>query len=611
MPGAIGGLGALWRSREAREGALVAGVFVLATVICTYPVAFTVGTRLPGWPGDAHDFLWKMWYVKHALLDLRQWSMLAPQIYYPFGLNLAATEMTTTATVAALPLTALFGEVTAYSLVMLASFVLSGFGVALIVRQLTGSWSAGIVGGLVFAFCDYRLQRLGGHLNLVQTQWPVFAFYFAERWLQERSPRQAGLAGLMVALSTLATLQYALMLAVLLPLYALVRGWPWGERLREARTWRGLAAGTLGLLPALPSVLLFLRAGADGLTQHPFAELDKYSILPGDFLLPEPFSPLARLATALLANLPLERADTERMVYLGAVALLLALVGVAVHRHSAVVKAYVAVGLVAVLFALGPTLHDGDGRVYVHLPGGVTQALASAGVDDFVGSRLSPELAQSLRAGEAFVPTPATVLVLTGTLDSFRDWGRFAAFTSLAVAVLAGLGTAAVLRAVPRPRARAGAGPGLGRAGLLLVVVLSGLVLADQARVPFPTFTPAPRPADLWLAEQPGDFAVMEYPLAKAYTGIALYSSMVQGKNITYGYSTFQPVGYRAQMPTLERFPEPATLALLADWQVRYVLVTPQAYGDAWPRLAQALGASSRLHLVADLTGTQIYELLP
>ena len=595
------------RHRELTEPALVVGFFVLATAVMTYPVITGVGRLVPGWPGDSYEFLWKLWYVRHALLDEGRFPLVVPEIYYPFGLSFAGTEFTLTATLLGLPLTVAFGDLVSYDVLTLASFVLTGVGVALLVRTLTGSWVAGIVGGLAFAFTDYRLQRFGGHLNLIQTQWPVFAFYFTERWLQTRSVRHALLAGVMIALSAFATIQYALALGLLLPLYVLVRGWPWGLRLRDGRTWHGLALGALGVSLTLPLVVFLVASDANGLMEHPFASVDTFSATITDLVVPMPHHPLASLFPDLRPYF--ERSNAERSAYLGTAALLLGLFGFAANRHNRAAQGFAVVGLLAALLALGPTVHGPNGRLYVDLPPVVGNALVQAGVDGMVADRLSPDLAKELREGKAFVPGPATLLVMTDKLNGFRTWGRFAGFAAFAVAVLAGFGTASLTEEVRRRRAPAGR-PSSRNLGFAVGAVLAALVLVDQSWLPFPTFELKPRAVDLWLAQQPGQFAVMHYPVSAGYNGMADYSTRVHGKSITYGYATFPPLEYRSKEETLGKFPDQEALSLLRDWNVRYVLVTPDASDKGWDEMRGKIEASPYLEFATEQDGILVYRLV-
>ena len=67
------------------------------------------------------------------------------------------------------------------------SFVLSGFAMWLLVRHLTGSYVAGLVAGMVFAFSPWHYGQYG-HLGLAAQFWMVFALYFLVRFLEESEP---------------------------------------------------------------------------------------------------------------------------------------------------------------------------------------------------------------------------------------------------------------------------------------------------------------------------------------------------------------------------------------------------------------------------------------
>src|SRR5439155_5252644 len=78
----------------------------------------------------------------------------------------------------------------AYNLLNFASYVLSGFAVWLLVRHLTGSSAAGLVGGMVFAFSPWHYSQYV-HLGLGAQHWMVFALFFLVLFMEAsaRSPR--------------------------------------------------------------------------------------------------------------------------------------------------------------------------------------------------------------------------------------------------------------------------------------------------------------------------------------------------------------------------------------------------------------------------------------
>ena len=85
-----------------------------------------------------------------------------------------------------------------YNLVFLSGFVISGAGVALLVRSLTGSGGAGIVAGIVFAFLPYRIDHFP-HVQLQQTQCLPFAFWAFHRLLRTNRLRDGVLFGVFTA----------------------------------------------------------------------------------------------------------------------------------------------------------------------------------------------------------------------------------------------------------------------------------------------------------------------------------------------------------------------------------------------------------------------------
>lgn len=103
------------------------GFYTLLALAVTWPLALHLHDRVPGFfKADNYEYLWKMWWFKHAILDLRQSPLVAPDIFYPMGFQLAHAELTPLHTVLGLPLTAVLGEVVTYNIFALLSFVIAG-----------------------------------------------------------------------------------------------------------------------------------------------------------------------------------------------------------------------------------------------------------------------------------------------------------------------------------------------------------------------------------------------------------------------------------------------------------------------------------------------------
>src|SRR3972149_963015 len=168
-------------------------ILLLLAIAVTWPLILHMQDRVPGWYiADNYEYLWKMWWFKHSIIDLRTNPLLAPSILFPTGFSLAYAEITPLHTVLGLPLTALFGEVTTYNIFAIASFVITGWAVYSIVFRWTGSARAGIFAGILVVMNPYHLVRYGGILPLMAIEGlPVFLLGL-EGWTATRKlPRSA------------------------------------------------------------------------------------------------------------------------------------------------------------------------------------------------------------------------------------------------------------------------------------------------------------------------------------------------------------------------------------------------------------------------------------
>ena len=256
-------------------------------------------------------------------------------------------------------------------------------------------------------------------------------------------------------------------------------------------------------------------------------------------------------------------------------------------------------GAISAVLALGTTLHVFGARVYIPVPGWLEQQFSRLMIVLAGRLALHPAVYSPLRAADAIpIPLPGFLAFLFLPLFSaMRHWYRFGIITTLAVAVLAGLGAALLLRQRQSGRQA------------LLGIGLVAIVLVDFLSAPLPyglSYTSVVQPVDRWLAQQPGDFAVMQFPLVRALNGPMLYRGIVHGKKMAYAHGTFYPPAYVEAEKTLGRFPEAASLDMLREWGVRYVMVGAGAFGagwgdvpgQTWESVEKDINASGRLKLV-------------
>ncbi|MBW4439430.1 MAG: hypothetical protein KME04_19990 [Pleurocapsa minor GSE-CHR-MK-17-07R] len=552
-------------------GAALAG-YVLLAVVFTWPLVTQLSTHVMGASQlDNYEYVWKMWWVPHALFERGISPFFAPDIYVPFGYPLAYGEISPIHTFGQIPVTLLVGPIVSYNLAGLASFVLSGLAVYALACRWIGR-TPGLTAsprmiactcffaGAAFAVCAWRLQKLTGHLPLFDTHWLALTVLALDVWLETRRLTHAMLLGLAFAAAALSSWYFAFMLGLLLPVYTLALQGNLLPLLRNRRTWLGIAvSGMIVVGLCGPFLLPYLQLDTEGATIVPLSDATFWAASFTDYLMPNPLHPLwGRAVQGVMWPFPTPML-TEFVISIGWVTLILGLAALksAAGRQWRALKWLAAAAFV---LSLGPVL------TLSRLPLGL--------------------------------PLPAAFLrEVMPFADSVRSWGRFSIFVMLAFALLAAAGLMVVTLRWPATRRRAAA------------VIALGLMLFGAWQGPLTLSEIRPRPVDLWLAQQPETSPIMEYPLGEALSGPAMYYTSIHGRPVTFGYGTYLPLLYRQRHPALTTFPADAALDQLAAWGVETILVSEWAlsYDNSFT-LAQ-VAAQPRLSLVTRLDEVAVYAL--
>ncbi len=592
-----------------RAPLLALGFFCLLTLGVTWPLLLHWTDRVPGWyVADNYEYLWKLWWFKHALLDLRQSPLVAPQIFYPQGFALAHAELTPLHTILGLPLTWAFGEIVTYNTFAVLSFVISGWATYLLVRDMTGRDWAGLFAGTLFVLAPYHVVRYGGILPLMSVEGiPVF-YLGTQRWLTTGKLRWAALAALGFVLATWASTYYGFGLAMLGGLFLLLHLRRSGA---DRRTWQLLAvlAITAGL--SMASVgWPYWQLSREIELAVPLEEVDFWSASLTDYFLPAGLHPIwGSFVRERLLSVPPDypQIALEFVLSPGWLALLFAAYGAkrASGPHS---RAYLWLVVVAGVLSFGPHLHLGRHPLLIPAPAGLAagwnQLLQS------LGARLpAGESYQPLSASGISLPLPALLLRwLLPPLQGMRAWNRFAVFVSFGVSVLAGLGCAAWLQQEVGPSDMP-AGRAARRVKWAGAIVLA-LAVFELWPGGIPLQAVEPRTVDLWLAEQPGQFTIMELPVGSALSAPQMLYTRYHGKRTAFAYGTFFPIWYRKAFPELASCPDPACIQRLRSWDVRLVLLNREALGDA-EDLERRLDSHPDLRRIIQIDEIVVYRLEP
>ncbi|MFQ6099792.1 MAG: hypothetical protein ACE5OS_00955 [Anaerolineae bacterium] len=512
----------------------VLAVFLCLTLVITYPLPAQLTTHLAGGDYDVWARPWATWWTKTALregLDLYHTDML----FYPLGVSLVYHSFSHVNTAIALLLEPLVGPIGAHNVTVLLAYLLSGLGMYALARHVTGSPSAGLVAGLIFAFSTYHIDQ-SSHLIALTTQWIPLWILFVIRLFRGKCPFRHGLlAALFLALTALSSwhlLLFSLLWLGFYLLYLLV--WE-----RERIRWATLCLmGVVTLIVIGPFLFPLLRGlpssqgGVQDEALVPYRGENDIDVL--TFFVPSRLHPLlGPLVT------PLHRRIGRRQVFLGYATLALALLGAVVtvaRRRSKAGPVWFWALSTLVFFSMSL-------GAYVRFNGVLSRR-----------------------------PLQPWLLPLAKFV---RDPTRFTVMTTLGLAVLAALGVAwLVQRACPSARP-------------WIVVGLSGLVLFEFLPWPFPT-TPVNVPQFYeQLRQDPDTFALADVPVRQLeLRRLSMFYQTVHQKPIVGGIVARTPPGAYAfidRHPILSAFTggdqeSPGDdvsrhLAALADAGVRYLVL--------------------------------------
>ena len=244
-----------------RASSALAGYLAIALVV-TWPLARGLGRDVAWDLGDSVLNMWILAWDSEQLLAVlggelsRVGSCFDANIFHPAPLTLAYSEHLVAQAVQALPVYAASGNpILTYNLLFLSTFALSGLGMYLLVRELTGSALAGFVAGLLFAFTPYRLAQ-SSHLQVLSSQWMPFVFYGVRKYFTQTAgpgPPQRVRPLLWAALALAAQgLSCGYYLLFFTPFAVAYVFWEMAQRRlhRDGRVWRhvGLAALLTGAI---------------------------------------------------------------------------------------------------------------------------------------------------------------------------------------------------------------------------------------------------------------------------------------------------------------------------------------------------------------------------
>jgi hypothetical protein len=258
------------------EAAAAAAIYAALTVVFTWPLARGLAGDVPGDFGDPLLNAWILaWNATHLAAGWRAWW--SANIFHPHPLALAYSEHLAAPAIQILPIYWLTANpLLCYNLLYLSTFVLSGLGVFLFVRELTGSRSASFLAGLAYAFAPYRAGALP-HLQVLSSAWMPFVLFGFHRYFSTRRVESLAFAAVAWVAQNLSCGYYLLFFAPVVGFYLV---WEITARRlwRDARVIMSVAVTCAIVVAAtLPFLLPYLELRRLGFSPRSLVETQKFS----------------------------------------------------------------------------------------------------------------------------------------------------------------------------------------------------------------------------------------------------------------------------------------------------------------------------------------------
>jgi hypothetical protein len=492
---------------------LTAFLAALAAVV-TYPQVTHLSTGVRDF-GDPLLNAWALAWTPHALAA-QPASLFDANIFHPERGTLAYSESLIFPALLAAPFQAAGANaILLHNLTLLSGFVLSGLSMFLLVHSLTGDRRAALVSAVAFSISPLRIE----HYPRVQSQLTYLmplALYFMHRIVEGDSrKRTAAGAGLACGLLFYSSVYYLVFFLTLAPLIV-------GLALLSRRGTLSTIASRLGIAGAVTIVLIAPAAPA---------YLQNRSIV-GERQIDELRHGSAELRDYRRSN-PLNWLHGD-------------------YRRLGPAERNLFPGYVLPVAAIGAVASP-VGRWMPYAASLAAAVELSLGIN-----------------GSGYRWLHAYVL----PYRALRVPARLAMLVHMVLAILAGLGSAALLRRVP---------PGwMQHAGI--VVLLAGVVAESLNRpIPLRDMPPGTPAVYEWLRSQP-EGAIVEYPVgglegrSGPQDATYMYYATAHWRPMLNGYSGFSPPSYHAVLHELRDFPQAHALEYLRQRNVKYLLVHERFY---------------------------------
>ncbi|MBI5642857.1 MAG: hypothetical protein HY954_05215 [Deltaproteobacteria bacterium] len=506
--------------------------FIIVTSLISFRLIQAAGTGLPAsseglGPQDAVLNLWILFWDIHKFRT-GLGGFFDANIFFPYENTLAYSEHLIGGAVLALPLSFFIkNPVLVYNVLLLSTFVLSGFGMYLLTLHLTGDRPSAVIAGIVFAYFPYHFTHLP-RIQLEMMQWIPFTLLFLHRFAEKMDYRNIALSAVFYSLTFLSSVYYGVFLTFYVVFFFI-----WHILRKRFFTIPVFSRLCLFLLISaviiIPVHIPYIKAERSGLARAVWENV----VYSADIL---SYVSVPRSNWLWSRVLPIRPNSESAAAFFGLTAFALSLTGIllSLKRRSGDekkhIRFYLALTAISIILSLGPLIHFNGREVakgpylllYKYFPG----------------------------------------------FDGLRAPNRISVFAGLGMAVLAGFGVKFIKERIANIHLKKAV------AALFAVLIILEFLPSGLKAMQVPGYDNMP-PVYRWLSESAEDWPVFEYPMSEPHTDEAwyMYYSIFHRKRLANGYSGFTPPLYQQMTDEMKAFPSEDSISFLKALGVRYIII--------------------------------------
>lgn len=315
--------------------------FTLVGYYAVFDVLWRFGSMYYGRFADTLGWLWQFWWYKYS------WAQgvsgrFVPLRAYPFGVE--AKSLYPLWDIFNRWLVVAIGDISAYNLQILLSFVLSGLAVYFLIYSFTKSRLASFFCGCVFTLSPYHFARAWDHLSLSNLYWMIFYIQTLFVFRKSRNLKSALLCGACFGLighfSNFYYVYFMIFFSLIFLVFTLI-----DDKYRQKDILKKQLFSTVNgsllifftsLLMMIPQIwtylnVIFMKASLQSVSNpvRSFGQLFADSARPLNYFLPSVYHPLLGGAAKLVLDSSLygKNVGGEQSLYLGILPLILAFIG--------------------------------------------------------------------------------------------------------------------------------------------------------------------------------------------------------------------------------------------------------------------------------------------